>query len=173
MNRAVFWSIIEDARQSSGGDCERQAAVIEATLRALPADEILSFGNMIDELVIESYQKALWIACDLINGGCTNDGFEDFRGWLIAQGRRVYEQALRDADSLGSLPEVVNRSDSWKQPLHCEAILAAYWEPYEQRTGRPPPLPPRDKKLVGAGWNPTEQEIRRKLPLLSARFHRT
>jgi hypothetical protein len=170
VNRDTFWSIIENAREVSNGECDDQASVVQATLRAMPADEILSFGDILDELLIESYSKALWTACGLINGGCTNDDFEDFRGWLITQGRLVYDQALQDPDSLGSLPKVVNRQDAWKQPLHCQAILAAHWEPYEDLTGQPPPLLPREKQLVDGEWNATEEEIRRRFPRLSAKF---
>ena len=36
----------------------------------------------------------------IINGGCSDDGFESFRAWLIAQGERVYREALDDPETL-------------------------------------------------------------------------
>lgn len=39
-------------------------------------------------------------AAYVINGGCSDDGFIDFRSWLIAQGKAVYDAALADPESL-------------------------------------------------------------------------
>ncbi|MFE5591185.1 DUF4240 domain-containing protein [Streptomyces sp. NPDC056549] len=33
-------------------------------------------------------------AAYMVNGGCCDDGFDYFRGWLIAQGRNVFERAV-------------------------------------------------------------------------------
>lgn len=38
-------------------------------------------------------------------GGCTDDGFMDFRTWLVAQGKEVYMAALKDPDSLVDAPD--------------------------------------------------------------------
>ncbi|EKC76209.1 hypothetical protein LEA_04821 [human gut metagenome] len=35
--------------------------------------------------------------------GCSDDGFIDFRAWLIAQGKEVYMNALRDPDTLADI----------------------------------------------------------------------
>jgi hypothetical protein len=48
----------------------------------------------------EAYTCDLWGAADVIHGGCSDDGFEYFRCWLVSRGRRVYEAALADPDSL-------------------------------------------------------------------------
>jgi hypothetical protein len=50
----------------------------------------------------------------LINGGMSDDGFTDFRYWLISRGRDVYERALADPDSL-TCPRLIARHDpaSW------------------------------------------------------------
>ena len=47
----------------------------------------------------------LWNAATLmLEDGCYSDGFEDFRAWLIAQGRETYLAALKDPDSLADVP---------------------------------------------------------------------
>ena len=51
-------------------------------------------------------QYGLWTAASVMErGGCTDDGFLDFRGWLITQGREVYMAALKDPDSLVDAPD--------------------------------------------------------------------
>lgn len=41
-------------------------------------------------------------AAYLMHGGCSDDGFIDFRYTLISKGRVVYENALTDPDSLAA-----------------------------------------------------------------------
>ena len=35
--------------------------------------------------------------------GCSDDGFDYFRGWLIARGRQAFDQAVADPDALANL----------------------------------------------------------------------
>ena len=75
-----------------------------------------------------SYRWDLWGAAFVINGGCSDDGFEYFRGWLMLQGRDVWEAALRDPESLADVPLDGNAD--------CEDVLYVASEAYERVTGR-------------------------------------
>jgi hypothetical protein len=55
-----------------------------------PAEEIVAAQQVLWDLMAESYTNPLWAAAYVINGGCSDDGFDYFRGWLIAQGREVF-----------------------------------------------------------------------------------
>ena len=48
-------------------------------------------------------QYGLWDAASIMMEWCSDDGFIDFRAWLIAQGREVYLAALKDPDSLADV----------------------------------------------------------------------
>jgi hypothetical protein len=48
----------------------------------------------------------VWGAAYLIHGGCSDDGFADFRAGLIALGRTRYEDAVAKPDSLAAIPAV-------------------------------------------------------------------
>jgi Protein of unknown function (DUF4240) len=50
-----------------------------------------------------SYLANLWGTAFLMNGGASDDGFDYFRGWLISQGRKVFEAALENPDSLSDV----------------------------------------------------------------------
>ena len=65
-----------------------------------PLEEIISFEVALRRYLNEAYTCDLWGAADVIHGGCSDDGFEYFRCWLVSRGRRVYEAALADPDSL-------------------------------------------------------------------------
>ena len=45
-------------------------------------------------------RDSLWAVAYIVLGGCSDDGFDYFRFWLIAQGRKVFYNALENADTL-------------------------------------------------------------------------
>ncbi len=45
-----------------------------------------------------AYRTDIWALAYLLRGGCSDDSFEAFRGWLILQGRKVFEATLADPD---------------------------------------------------------------------------
>lgn len=60
--------------------------------------------------------------------GCSDDGFIDFRAWLIAQGKEVYMNALRDPDTLADIEPYGDCC------FECLSYVGDY--AYEQLTGR-------------------------------------
>jgi len=79
--------------------------------------------------------------------GCSDDSFDYFRGWLIAQGKDVYLAALHDPDSLADVETVKRFAQEVKEsggmmPLKgyyeepCfEEILAVANYAYQRKTG--------------------------------------
>jgi hypothetical protein len=102
MDTEDAWQLVEQARAELPGTSDPDA--IAERIRGLLAQrspaEIIAFAPSLRGLFAASYRADLRAAAYLINGGASDDGFEYFRGWLIAQGRKVYEQALADPDSL-------------------------------------------------------------------------
>ena len=76
---------------------------MRAELRELSLQEIISFEVAFRRYLNEAYTWDLWGAAYVIHGGCSDDGFEYFRRWLVSRGRDVYEAALADPDSLAQL----------------------------------------------------------------------
>ena len=68
MNRSEFWEIITVARERSGRDCERQAAIVQEILASHLPDDIVDFSGILDELMSESYSWDLWGACYIMRG---------------------------------------------------------------------------------------------------------
>ncbi len=100
MDEATFWELVEQSRQESGGDEEKQTEVMYELLMALPTDDIVDFDDMMYLLKKKAYLVRLWDVAVLIIGGCSDDGFIDFRSWLIAQGKEVFYNALDNPDTL-------------------------------------------------------------------------
>ena len=103
MNTVDFWRLIDTSREASGGDPEDQLLHLDTLLRELDPDDIVEFDRIFCELHQRAYTWALWGAAYVIGGGCSDDGFMDFRGWLISRGEQVYEAAIADPDSLADV----------------------------------------------------------------------
>lgn len=105
MNKETFWKIIDDAR-NSGIDPNDHAAMQNATEKELlkyPSEEIAAWHRIQQFYHETAYRRGLWAACTATKSHDTDDGFIDFRFWLIAQGHEVYLRALHDPDSLADL----------------------------------------------------------------------
>lgn len=108
MPEAQFWQIVEaslQAAQASGADADDPDALQEAqrdaltdSLRRAGWQDILRFKNRFDQLHVAAYRNDLWCAAYIMNGGCSDDGFIDFRAWLISRGQALYTQALANPD---------------------------------------------------------------------------
>jgi hypothetical protein len=175
VDRDQFWTLVE---QTKGGDCQQHADRLTARLRELGPAGILAFQAVWDQLMDDSYRWDLWGAAYLANGGCSDDGFDYFRGWLIGQGRKVYETVLADPDSLAAHADGRDRRSGWgglEVPvrLECEDLtVVAYWA-YEAVTGQEPPLEPRPRETgapvrhrpAGEDWDFDDLgEMRRRYP---------
>jgi Protein of unknown function (DUF4240) len=165
---------------TSGGGCQQHAQRLEATLRRLPAAEILAFGRIQRQLLAESYHWDLYGAAYLIQAGCSDNGFENFRGgWLIGQGRAVFEAALRDPDSLAEHPQIqaVTAATRWRISVECEDLLFVADAAYQAATGQEPDFyePAVLRRLrgrpAGQDWDfDDEDELRRRYPKLWAKL---
>jgi hypothetical protein len=160
MDTPTFWSLIEASKEEGRGDIDRQITVLTGKLAALPPEEIVEFDRIFRELMSTAYRWDLWAAAYIIDGGCSDDGFEYFRAWLIAQGERVFRDALADPETL------VDRAEP---EVEGEGMLYAAAVAYESRVGADLPGPvasPRDP--AGEPWS--EEDLERMYPKLWARF---
>jgi Protein of unknown function (DUF4240) len=100
MDKPTFWKLIDASRKQAKGDPDAQLEILRSSLERLSPDEIVQFGRLFEEYHIKAYTWELWGAAYLIGGGCSDDGFLDFRGWLISRGEKAFERALEDPESL-------------------------------------------------------------------------
>jgi hypothetical protein len=134
MDTEGFWQLLDRARTEAGEDGEAVATRAAELLAQRPAAEIIAAHGVLREQMARSYVAQLWAAGYVINGGCSDDGFEYFRGWLIIRGREVFERALIDPDSLAELSEVQAAAAAGND-LECELALNITNTAYRQVTG--------------------------------------
>jgi len=162
MNETIFWELIEKTKRGSAGDEDEQVSQLERVLEAYSPEEILEFDRLFHEQMRRSYRRDLWAAAYIINGGCSDDGFDYFRAWLIAQGRDIFKLALKDPESLTETAEA---------DVELELIMYAHINAYEKKTGGKFPYPRHPaSELTGEEWEETEECLQQKFPKLFERF---
>jgi hypothetical protein len=123
--------LIRPFRRASGNT---DAAHAVEFLAAQPREQIAGAAQPFWDLMADSYRGDLWAATYMINGGASDDGFDYFRGWLIAQGRQVFERVVADPDSQAERP-TVRAAAATHDELECEEILGIAWNAHLEATG--------------------------------------
>lgn len=168
-----FWSLISESRRvidpkTAKGNMDRQAKRWMELLRGRSAEEVLAFDRIFEELSIRAYRWELWGAAYVIEGGCSDDSFTDFRAWLISMGRDVYEKALADPESLAEAASAPHVESTFFEEF---GYLTS--KVYAEKTGGKRPEHAglnHPKKPAGVEWKEDEAELKRLYPKLWARF---
>ena len=163
---APFWQLNADAREAAGTDTARQAELLEERLSKLSGEQILDFEHTRHEMDRRAYTWDLWGAAYVIEDGCSDDCFRDFRAYLISLGPGPYEAALRDPDSLADVVEDAEEGD-WE---NADDVAP---DAYEAATGRDFPEDGSDLSGDPSGepWDDEDQDaLVQRYPRLAGRF---
>lgn len=129
INKESFWDLIHEAKNACGQDMDAMLAYLKDRLVSMGPTQTQNFHDIIHAYEDLADKFGLWDAAGIMKEyGCSDDGFIDFRAWLIAQGREVYFAALADPDSLA---DVVPYGDCCFEQLSYVGDYA-----YEQLTGK-------------------------------------
>ncbi|MFG2952493.1 DUF4240 domain-containing protein [Streptomyces sp. NPDC048291] len=103
MDETEFWELVDTTREAAEGDPEEQADLLVERLLQLEPDLVLDFARHFEARYNRAYRWDLWGAAWVLLDGASDDAFDFFRCWLIAQGREIFEGALHDPDALAEL----------------------------------------------------------------------
>ena len=166
MDEPAFWQLIASTREAAGNDTGRQSELLEERLSQLPAQQIVDFQRIRHGLDERAYTWDLWGAAYVIDDGCSDDCFRDFRAYLISLGRGPYDAAMRDPDSLAPVVQDAEEGD-WENADNVAP------DAYESVAGED--IPADDSDLSGdprgEPWDDEAQEaLVQRYPQLAARF---
>jgi hypothetical protein len=183
-----WWGLIERARTTVGARADDRNSpddplpgALTDVLAALEPAEIIDFYLKSTEVTDSAYRHPLWNAAYLIEGGCGDDGFMDFRDGLILLGRDTFTRAVADPDSLAELPVVVRMSRDESGWIGFESLSYPINKAYRRSQGEIDSFNEaveagvramtRPEKPTGDDWDvEDDQEMHRRLPRLAALF---
>ena len=99
MSQRNFWRIIDQSWQGAT-DNQQFRDNLTQQLNQLSEDNLQRFNSRYSERYWRAYDHRLWCAIYLINGGCGDDSFMDFRDYLISRGSKVYNRTINDPETL-------------------------------------------------------------------------
>ena len=121
MDKNTFWQVIDVVNsQVAGDDYEGIIRATQERLLTYTPEEIADWGN------IQRYYKnmadtgSVFAASCFLNDYMSDDGFIDFRMWLISRGKNVYMAALKNPDTLADL----------ELPEDIQSTMDTRWEVY-------------------------------------------
>lgn len=164
-----FWKIIEGSAREAKGRCSAQCAALRKRLLALSAKEIEAFQSRFEKEMDRAYTWDLWGAAYVIAGGCSDDGFSDFRSWLISRGRKAFEAALKRPDSLAALVRPQDR-DCQFESFQYVAQRALERKEGSEKSGLAPDSKDRPTEPKGKPWKESSDELQQRFPKLWERF---
>src|SRR4051794_334529 len=98
MTDAQFWKLI-DASRTHAHDVEEQAKLLTDELTKCDVIELLDFRRSFSWYLQDANDERLWAAGTIIDE-LSDDGFYDFRAWLISRGKEAYFHCLKDPEEL-------------------------------------------------------------------------
>jgi hypothetical protein len=166
MSEATFWGLIAETRAAAHDDTGEQSQLLEERLSKLSPQAILGFERIRHGLDKGAYTWDMWGAAYVIEDGCSDDCFRDFRGYLISLGRSAYENALQNPDSLAPVVQDAENGD-WENADDPAP------DAYSSATGNDYPGDTSDLSgdPRGQAWDDSnEQLLIQRYPALAARF---
>jgi hypothetical protein len=136
-------------------------------LATLTEEDLVEFERFHNEAFYNSYDWGLWGAAYVIDGGCSDDGFDYFRAYLISLGRDVFERALVDPDSLSDVElDDAEGWEDWMSPTMM--VIHARTGRYDMAGEVDPELRLAYQEPAGQPWE--ESDLSARFPRLSAKY---
>ncbi|MHC4405621.1 MAG: DUF4240 domain-containing protein [Planctomycetota bacterium] len=129
MTRDDFWQLVAQLIAKTRGNLERFTTALDKHLKSLAANEIEDFARHYAELQNEANTTGILEAAYIIGCGASNDGFMDFRRWIVFQGEADFKNIVDNPDYLGAYDRKADPIEQW----HCE--YHPMWA-YEEATGK-------------------------------------
>lgn len=153
MTEARFWTLIGKAR-TGAGSATQFAGAVEEQLKACTPKDIQAFDKLLAVRLAQLDAWDLWAFAHLARGGCSDDSFDDFRAWVVAQGRATFDAALAGPAEL-----LKHHEGCWD--FQCEELLSVADEAYRAATGEDLVRPAgKARKTSGRRWQESELESR-------------
>ncbi|WP_053990802.1 DUF4240 domain-containing protein [Mangrovimonas sp. TPBH4] len=129
LDETIFWDIVEKSVNNTKNQDDQERVLI-TEIEKLTPKQMIGFRLRTDKLLYDTYNSEMWCAGYIMNGGCSDDGFEYFRNWVISRGKETYYKAKDNPDSL--ISEFIEGEDLYDFESFWYVALTAF----ENKTGK-------------------------------------
>jgi hypothetical protein len=160
---SLFWELIASSRADAGSAPEF-LDTLQARLAGFRPAQIVAWARHFEKAMSALNHHDTWALAHVSQGGCGDDGFDDFRAWVVSRGRAVFDAVL--AMDVATLRPVLE-----EEPAMLEGMLYVAGRAYEEAAGEPlPSIRTGPAKPKGKPWR--EEDLPRRYPALCAAFDR-
>ena len=129
LDESIYWNIVEKSLKYKNNQDDQEEFLIKE-IEKLSPKEIIGFRLRTDKFLYNTYNSEMWCAAYIMNGGCSDDGFEYFRNWVISRGKDVFYKAKENPDSL--ISEYIEGEEFYDFESFWYVALTAF----ENKTGK-------------------------------------
>lgn len=123
LDETIYWKIVDTSIKGTRNQDEQERVLVKEIEKLTPK-EMIGFRLRTDKLLYDTYNSAMWCAGYIMNGGCSDDGFEYFRNWIISRGKDTYYKAKENPDSL--ISEVIEGEEYYDFESFWYVALTAF-----------------------------------------------
>ncbi len=171
MNEQIFWQLIDKARAANNSNFETQCVTLTELLASHTADEIVAFEHILREKIEEASTWPIMAATFVVCSFISDDTYEDFRAWMVGQGKELFYKMLKDpnevckiltpkqAEDLGGEYMLFVAANAWLEKLNKENE-DEFYELIEHP----------EEKVIDQQWPETKEAYRKLFPELYDTF---
>jgi hypothetical protein len=165
MDEDRFWEIIRVTKERSLNDYNLQQEELATELNKLTPEELIIFANRFRYFRGLAYTWELWGAIYIIHGGCGDDSFNDFREWVIGQGKDFYYKTLKDPGTLLAANSLILADDNWEGLGYVPSTV------FEKMTSVEMPYPFQENlEVTGKEWEEEGDDLKIMFPELYKKY---
>jgi len=171
MNEQIFWQLIDKARAARNSNFETQCVTLTELLIPYSAEDIIAFEHILREKIEEASTWPIMAATFVVCSFISDDTYEDFRAWIVGQGKEHFYKILADpnvicdillpkeARDLGGEYMLFVAANAWLEKLDKDNEDEFY-----ELIDHP------EEKVIEQRWPETKEEYRKLFPRLYDTF---
>ncbi|MCE2573897.1 DUF4240 domain-containing protein [Motilimonas eburnea] len=166
MNEEEFWELVESSGSPDNCSPEEQCVRITKKLSGKSKEELVAFANIHREILCKAYTWPMLKASFVLLSYISDDVFEDFRNWVILNGKKRFYETLDNPDNIASYIQVQDPVEevTGEALLYvCDEAWDGDIEDLEEEYVYP------EDPVIEDDW-PSEKELKQEFPKLYDQF---
>ena len=166
MKEELFWQLIENAGAPDRCSPEDQCKRITKALASMPEADLVGFENLRHSMLLKAYTWPMLKACFVLLSYVSDDVFEDFRHWVMLNGKSRFYRTIENPDVIAEYTQVQDPIEEVTgEPLMfvCENAWNGEIEDLESQVTYP------DTPNLSDDW-PHREQLRAEFPALFEKF---